>query len=280
MTAWAAGAWATGAWTGTAWQAAAAVTVPDVVGQTQADATTALQSAGFVVAVVTAASSTVPAGAVISQVPAGGAEATAGSTVTITVSTGEVDLTDAKFQGPSHNTRIRWERKRKEDAAAAEAAELAAPPAEPLAPPAPAPKPRSTGMGEIVLPPVEVAAPEIEIPEIKVVASPAPVAPAPAPASVETAAAPAPAEPTPPAVLASAEFKQAIEELTASVEGMVVGLAKQVAQLQKALEKQARAHAQHMETTLALLRAAEKRAINAERKAEIARRAANDLADD
>src|SRR5690606_41408859 len=79
VTAWAAGAWAAGAWTGTAWQASAPVTVPDVVGQTQAEATAALQAAGFVVAVVTAASSTVPIGAVISQAPTGGAEGTAGA---------------------------------------------------------------------------------------------------------------------------------------------------------------------------------------------------------
>ena len=57
---------------------------------------------------------------------------------------------------------------------------------------APAPKPRSTGLGEITPPPAEpVAVPEIQLPELKVVAPPkAPAEPAP------PATAPAPAAPT------------------------------------------------------------------------------------
>jgi hypothetical protein len=67
----------------------AGVLVPNVVGQSQASATTELEGDGFVVAVSTAHSSIVPAGDVISQSPAAGLEVPAGSTVTITVSLGE-----------------------------------------------------------------------------------------------------------------------------------------------------------------------------------------------
>lgn len=90
MAAWRIGAWAVGAWRGTAWADEGALTeVPDVVGQLQADGTLTLEGASFVVAVATAYSSTIPAGEIISQVPAGGADAFPGSTVTITVSLGE-----------------------------------------------------------------------------------------------------------------------------------------------------------------------------------------------
>ena len=62
------------------------VTVPNVVGKTQADATTAITNAGFVLGTVsTAASSTVPAGSVISQSPTGGSTAAPNSAVNITV---------------------------------------------------------------------------------------------------------------------------------------------------------------------------------------------------
>lgn len=88
MPAWAQNSWAVGAWAGTAW-AEAGVLVPDVVGETQAAGTATLEGAGFVVAVQTAFSSTVPAGIIITQSPNGGSEVPAGSTVTITVSLGE-----------------------------------------------------------------------------------------------------------------------------------------------------------------------------------------------
>jgi hypothetical protein len=88
MPAWASGAWASGAWAGTAW-AETGVTVPNVVGETQGDGTATLEADGFVVAVLTAYSSTVPAGAIISQSPSAGAEIPVGSTVTITVSLGD-----------------------------------------------------------------------------------------------------------------------------------------------------------------------------------------------
>jgi hypothetical protein len=72
----------------------APVAVPNVVNQTQADATTAIAGAGLVVGTVNNASSaTVPAGSVISQVPAGGAQAPTGSAVNLVVSTGPPPVT-------------------------------------------------------------------------------------------------------------------------------------------------------------------------------------------
>ncbi len=64
------------------------VEVPDVVGDLQADGTTELETALFVVAVATAYSSSIAAGLIISQDPVGGSFANPGSTVTITVSLG------------------------------------------------------------------------------------------------------------------------------------------------------------------------------------------------
>ena len=65
------------------------VIVPNVVGLTQAAATTSLTGAGLVVGTVTMASSpTVPAGNVISQTPGGGTSVAVGSAVNLTVSTG------------------------------------------------------------------------------------------------------------------------------------------------------------------------------------------------
>jgi beta-lactam-binding protein with PASTA domain len=64
------------------------VAVPDVVGQTEADATVAITAAGLVAGASQAPDDTVPAGSVISQDPAGGAMAPTGSTVNIVVSTG------------------------------------------------------------------------------------------------------------------------------------------------------------------------------------------------
>jgi serine/threonine-protein kinase len=59
--------------------------VPDVTGQSQDSAKSALQNAGFQVTVTTQPSSTVAAGKVLSQNPAGGSQAASGSTVTIVV---------------------------------------------------------------------------------------------------------------------------------------------------------------------------------------------------
>jgi beta-lactam-binding protein with PASTA domain/uncharacterized protein YhjY with autotransporter beta-barrel domain len=64
------------------------VEVPDVVGQAQDDATTAIEGAGFVANVTGANDPDVPEGTVIGQDPAGGASAPPGSTVTLVVSLG------------------------------------------------------------------------------------------------------------------------------------------------------------------------------------------------
>lgn len=93
------------------------VTVPDVVGETQAQATIDLEAVLFVVAVETAYSSSVAAGVVISQSPAGGVDAVEGSTVTITVSLGDQPVTDQPGSGGFYyefelNRRRRAKRKR------------------------------------------------------------------------------------------------------------------------------------------------------------------------
>lgn len=64
-------------------------TVPDVVGETQAQGTTDIEAQGLTVSVITAYSSTVAAGLIISQVPAGGSQVSPGSSVQITVSLGD-----------------------------------------------------------------------------------------------------------------------------------------------------------------------------------------------
>ena len=66
--------------------APATVGVPNVIGQTQAKATTTLQDLGFVVSVSQLASGT--AGQVVGQAPASGSQEPKGSTVSIVVSTG------------------------------------------------------------------------------------------------------------------------------------------------------------------------------------------------
>lgn len=63
--------------------------VPNVVGETQAQGTTDITSVGLTVSVVTAYSSTVAAGLIISQNPAGGSQVSPGSDVQITVSLGD-----------------------------------------------------------------------------------------------------------------------------------------------------------------------------------------------
>jgi len=65
------------------------VAVPNVVGQTQAAATSAISGAGFTVgAVAQESSTTVASGSVISQNPAAGADSASGSAVDLVVSTG------------------------------------------------------------------------------------------------------------------------------------------------------------------------------------------------
>jgi serine/threonine-protein kinase len=63
------------------------VKVPDVVGQSQDSAKSALQSAGFQVTTSSRADAA-PSGNVVSQDPAGGSEASSGSTVSLVISTG------------------------------------------------------------------------------------------------------------------------------------------------------------------------------------------------
>src|ERR1044071_2945643 len=75
------------------------VDVPDVVGDSEASATTALQSAGFTVRVVRVSSETVPVGDVVSQSPAAGEDAPEGSQVTIRISRGPYVPGNAGFIG-------------------------------------------------------------------------------------------------------------------------------------------------------------------------------------
>lgn len=72
----------------TAVPGAVIVTVPDVVGQSQAVATTAIEAEGLGVAIVEAYDAAVPAGDVVDQDPAAGASAAQGSVVTLTISLG------------------------------------------------------------------------------------------------------------------------------------------------------------------------------------------------
>ena len=180
---------------GTSWDLAFA-TVPDVTGLTQAQAVAAIEGAGFVAAVITASSDTVLEGLVISQDPLGGASAASGATVTITVSTGAgVDPLDPKYLGRAHNTRVRWLRKKDEEA-----------PTEPLPevePPVPGPVGEvARGRGGLNLPspqPAEVPPLEIEVVLPSVVVPIRSAAPAPL-AAPPVAAAAAPVAPAAPAV--------------------------------------------------------------------------------
>jgi hypothetical protein len=70
------------------WTDVAPVEVPDVVGELEADGTTTLETALFVVSVSTEYSASVAAGLIISQDPVGGSFAASGSTVAIVVSLG------------------------------------------------------------------------------------------------------------------------------------------------------------------------------------------------
>ncbi len=79
----------------------AGVEIPDVSAMNQADATAALEAAGFVVDVVQEASDTVAAGGIIRTEPEVGSSAEAGSTVTLVISTGSAssDLPAAGLVG-------------------------------------------------------------------------------------------------------------------------------------------------------------------------------------
>ena len=82
------GAFQTGPFQLDAYQQETGVTVPDVVGNLEADGTTTLEGAGFVVVVYTEYSSTVEAGKMTRQEREGGTLASSGSTVSIFVSLG------------------------------------------------------------------------------------------------------------------------------------------------------------------------------------------------
>lgn len=100
---WATGAWAENAFAGTAWATQSApVEVPDVVGQSQASATTELEGAGFSVTVAEAFSDSVALGLVISQEPEAGQTANSGSAVTITVSLGSQPVTQGGHFVPDY----------------------------------------------------------------------------------------------------------------------------------------------------------------------------------
>ena len=72
------------------------VAVPNVVGQTQAAASTAITSAGLVLGTVTTqSSSTVPSGSVISESPIAGTPVNAGSAINLVVSSGPPPLSAA-----------------------------------------------------------------------------------------------------------------------------------------------------------------------------------------
>ena len=76
------------------WTISGSVVVPNVVGLTQAAATTAITNAGLVLGTVTQQSSAnVPAGNVISQNPAANASVAPGSSVNIVVSSGPANVT-------------------------------------------------------------------------------------------------------------------------------------------------------------------------------------------
>ena len=74
--------------------AAAKVSVPNVVGDTQSVATTAITGAGLTVGTVTQASSaTVVSGSIVSQTPAAATSAVSGSSVALVISTGPAPVT-------------------------------------------------------------------------------------------------------------------------------------------------------------------------------------------
>jgi serine/threonine-protein kinase len=69
--------------------------VPNVVGQTQAAATSTLQSAGFNVTTTTIASEAASLGRVISQTPTSGTTTTPGATITLTIGAGGITTTSS-----------------------------------------------------------------------------------------------------------------------------------------------------------------------------------------
>lgn len=184
------------------------------------------------------------------------------------------DPTDAKFQRPSHNTLIRWQRKEKtpvEDPAAAAVPALGA---------APVPKrePRSTGIGTIAVPPTPAAPePQIEVLSPKVVRLPMRAA---APAPVEPPAAPEAPAPTASPALSETDVQRAVgaavEQVVATFEGAMTGLTREVVRLQKHVLTMSEQHAAQTAKLAEMLRAAEKREVNRARAEALARKIAED----
>jgi hypothetical protein len=102
------------------------VSVPNVVGETQAQATIDIQAAGLTVSVSTAYSALVVAGRVISQNPSAGSLVSPGSDVAIVVSLGPQPVVGSSSGGflheyeRAHAVRIRKRREREEREAEAE----------------------------------------------------------------------------------------------------------------------------------------------------------------
>jgi beta-lactam-binding protein with PASTA domain len=84
------------------------VLVPDVVGETQEDAETALEADSFVPHVVEQYSESVAEGLVILQSPIAGAASTEGATVTIYVSLGPQPPGTKKGSQHRHGHRSNW----------------------------------------------------------------------------------------------------------------------------------------------------------------------------
>lgn len=87
---WAAGAWATTAWANGVWHESEADTipVPDVIGMDAASADAALEGSGLDTGAVSNVCSAAALGTVVSQAPPAGTQVVAGSTVAISLSTG------------------------------------------------------------------------------------------------------------------------------------------------------------------------------------------------
>jgi len=75
------------------------VTVPNVTGQPQSQARSTLQAAGFKVTTTTQTSSTVTAGNVVSQSPAGNSQAASGSTVNLVIAQAPITASVPNVQG-------------------------------------------------------------------------------------------------------------------------------------------------------------------------------------
>lgn len=244
------------------------VEVPDVVGLTQEAATLALEAAGFVVAVATAASNSVASGSVISQSPAAGDFAASGSTVTITVSTGDSGILDAKFQGYP-NVRVKGLQREEDEYEPPLPAEITnMPDGPPVPPPEAGMLARGLDLGllpDVVVKPLPLV--EIEPPIVVVKPRAAPLVEAPAP---EVEQAPPAAPPVQAPVVDMAPVIAAIQ---AAAEAQTRSMAEQFsavnAQLKAALDEIAALRAQ-------IKRDSDLAALNRKRAAEIASKLSTD----